>query len=143
RDSGSRASARGWSTPSFASDKPSGLTAASSRDSTASAVSSSEDTTAPALLGRRSRSGAARLPIRQIILVSPSFGEGRGPSQGEAHADAQRHHPIAKEFAVGGGTGVCPQQHVPPPAALAAGQRVAQLEPGDGAPADVPAAVLE
>src|SRR5207302_9370328 len=68
---------------------------------------------------------------------------GRAASQGEADADPQRRHAIAKELTVGGGTGVRPQQQAPAPAALAAGHGIAQLEPGDGAPADVPAAVLK
>src|SRR6266567_3830732 len=64
-------------------------------------------------------------------------------SQRQPQAYAERRHAIAKEFTVGGGTGVRPQQQAPAPAALAAGHGIAQLEPRDGAPADVPAAVLK
>ena len=79
---GAPASARGWSTPSFASDKPSGLTAASSRDSTASAVSRSEDTTALALLERRARF-MGPLRMREIIPGSParSINQSSAPGQ--------------------------------------------------------------
>src|SRR6267142_2668676 len=63
-------------------------------------------------------------------------------SQAQPQPEAERRHAVPEEFPVRRGPAVAFQEQAPPPPGSRHDERVGQLEPGDEAPADLPAAVL-
>src|SRR5881398_648541 len=68
--------------------------------------------------------------------------ETRRVSQSQPETEAERRDAITEEFSVRRGPAVALELHAPPPPGSREEERVGQLEPGDEAPADLPAAVL-
>src|SRR5438309_11436375 len=68
--------------------------------------------------------------------------ETRRVSQSQPETEAERRDAITEEFSVRRGPAVALELHAPPPPGSREEERVGQLEPGDEAPADLPATVL-